>query len=162
MNRTENFITRNSRPLDFLLWLHSRGHSRRQEVLEALAAYQNEDGGFAWGIEPDNLNEFSTPMGTWKATTSLRQIDCFDREVPLVEAAVGYLLRVRRPDGHWSATDPTTNGFPHAEWWEDTGPEGRVWGINPTAAVLGYLLRAGLELAADVQQLVHRYVAGGR
>jgi hypothetical protein len=160
MDRTVCFIKRNARPLDFLLWQHSRGRDRREEVLDALAAYQNDDGGFAWGIEPDNFTEHSTPMGTWKATTVLRQIDCFDAKVTLVNSAVDCFLQTRRPDGYWDATDPETKGFPHAEWWEDTGPEDRVWGINPTAAVLGYLLRTGLDVEPDVRRLVDGYVDG--
>lgn len=160
MDMTVAFIKRNSRPLDYLLWEHGQGHARRDQVLEALSAYQNEDGGFAWGIEPDNFSRRSTPMGTWKATTILRQIDCFDRAVPLVARAVDYLNTTRRPDGYWNATDPATNEFPHAEWWEDTGPADRVWGINPTAAVLGYLLQAGLDVTRDVDELVARYLDG--
>lgn len=160
MDKTVAFIRRNSRPLDFLLWEHAQGHFRRDQVLETLAAYQNEDGGFAWAIEPDNFTECSTPMGTWKATTVLRQIDCFDRREPLVARMVDYLLTTRRRDGYWDATDPSTADFPHAEWWEDTGAGDRVWGINPTAAVLGYLLRVGVDVTRDVDDLVNRYAEG--
>lgn len=161
MEKTLAFIKRNARPLDFLLWEHAQGSPRHEQVLGVLAAYQNDDGGFAWAIEPDNFTQSSTPMGTWKATTVLRQIDCYDRAIPLVARSVDYLLATRRPDGCWAATDPSTSGFPHAEWWEDTGPADRVWGINPTAAVLGYLLRAGVDVADDVHDLVRRYMEGG-
>jgi hypothetical protein len=162
MDTTVAFILRNSRPLDLLLWEHARGRPRHDQVLEALSAYQNDDGGFAWAIEPDNFSPRSTPMGTWKATTVLRQIDCFDPGVPLVGLAVDYLAATRRPDGYWDATHPATNGFPHAEWWEDTGVEGRLWGINPTAALLGYLLRAGVDVTGDANALVNRYMNGPR
>jgi hypothetical protein len=160
MDKTVAFIMRNSRPLDFLLWEHAQGRPRRDQVLEVLATYQNDDGGFARAIEPDNFSPHSTPMGTWKATTVLRQIDCFDSGVPLVARAIDYLTATRLPDGYWSATDPATNAFPHAEWWDDTGPEHRRWGINPTAGLLGYLLRPGADVAHDVNDLVERYVDG--
>lgn len=101
-------------------------------------------------------------MGTWKATSVLRQINCFDLDVPLVARAVDYLTATRGPVGYWDATDPATNEFPHGEWWEDTGPEGRRWGINPTAELLGYLLRAGVDVTGDVNALVGRYVEGPR
>lgn len=161
MKTTVSFIQRHSRPLDYLLWEHSRGEDRRAAVLDVLAAYQNDDGGFAWAIEPDNFSEASTPIGVWKATTALRRIDCYDRDVPLVRRAVDYLRATRRADGRWAATDPATNVAPHAPWWEDRGPEQRVWGVNPTADLLGYLLRLGLDVQADAMRLIQEYVAGG-
>ena len=160
MKNTVSFIQRNSRPLDYLLWEHSRGQDRSEAVLEVLAAYQNVDGGFAWAIEPDNFSEASTPMGAWKATSVLRQIDCYDRAEPLVGRLVDYLLATRRPDGKWNATDPATNAAPHAPWWEDTEECDRVWGLNPTAAILGYLLRVGLDVRPDIQALVDAYLVG--
>lgn len=105
--------------LDFLLFEHSQGRAESRQVLAALATYQNPDGGFAWAIEPDNFTEDSTPMGTWSATTALREIGCFDRSEPLVARAVNYLLGSRRPDGFWDATAPSTAELPHAEWWTD-------------------------------------------
>jgi hypothetical protein len=161
MDPTVAFIRRNARPLELLLFEHSRGQDRREQVLTALAAYQNDDGGFGWAIEPDNFSPHSTPIGTWRATTALRELDCYDRDVPLVGRAVEHLLATRRPDGRWNATDPSTNAHPHAPWWQDTGPADRVWGLNPTAALLGYLLRAGVPVADDVTALIERYVAGG-
>lgn len=35
-----------------------------------------------------------------------------------------------------------------------------MWGLNPTAAVLGYLLRAGVDVTRDVDDLVTGYVPG--
>lgn len=160
MDNTIAFIRRNARPLDFLLFEHSYGRAEAAQVLTLLGAYQNVDGGFGWAIEPDNFSEASTPMGAWKATTVLREVGCFDRSNLLVARAVDYLLRTRRPDGFWEATAPSTADFPHAQWWQDTGPDDRVWGINPTAAILGYLLRVDADVTHDVDRLIVDYVDG--
>lgn len=156
-----SFLQRNSRPLDYLLWEHAQGRDRRDAVLGVLAAYQNEDGGFAWAIEPDNFSERSTPMGTWQATTVLRRIDCYDRSVPLLAQTIDYLLITRRPDGGWDATVPATGAYPRATWCEGTEPQAAGWCLNPTAALLGFLLRVGLDVRRDVVGLMEGYIAGG-
>lgn len=160
MDSAEAFLRRCARPLDLLLWQQAQGAERRFEVLTTLAGYQNPDGGFGHGIEPDNLSPASTPMGTWAATMALRQVDALNSAHTLVATTVEYLLATRRPNGSWPATDPSTNAHPHAPWWTDRGPEARVWGINPTAALLGFLLRVGRDVRDDISAVIADYLAG--
>ena len=52
-NRAEKFIYNNARLLERQLFaFHFKGGSREQ-VLTALSAYQNADGGFGHALEPD-------------------------------------------------------------------------------------------------------------
>lgn len=48
-------------------------------MLNALGFYQNEDGGFGNGLEADFLNPNSSPMATWAATETLREIGLTDK-----------------------------------------------------------------------------------
>jgi hypothetical protein len=48
------WVSRNARPLDFALWRYHFEGGSAEDVLRALALYQNADGGFGKGIEPDN------------------------------------------------------------------------------------------------------------
>ena len=48
--RARRFIFRNARPLDFARWRFAFEGGSREDVLAALAAYQNGDGGFGHGL----------------------------------------------------------------------------------------------------------------
>ena len=50
------FIYLNARPLDFARWRFLFENGSRENVLDILSEYQNEDGGFGGGLEPDCLN----------------------------------------------------------------------------------------------------------
>lgn len=68
------FIYRNARPVDLARWRYHFEDGNREDVLTALAAYQNADGGFGHGLEADNFNPNSNPMHTWNACEILREI----------------------------------------------------------------------------------------
>ena len=62
--QARRFVEEVARPLDRALLAYHRGEAERDEVVDALAAYQNEDGGFGHGIEPDIRLGASSPMAT--------------------------------------------------------------------------------------------------
>src|SRR5580658_768681 len=47
------FLERAARPLDVALFRYARGEGGADNALEALADFQNPDGGFGYGLEPD-------------------------------------------------------------------------------------------------------------
>ena len=53
MEQAGNFIYRNARPLDLARWQYLFEDGGRENVLNILASYQNEDGGFGHALEPD-------------------------------------------------------------------------------------------------------------
>ena len=85
--RARKFVYRNARPIDLALWKYHFENGNKDDVLTALAAYQNADGGFAHAIEPDFWNENSTPIATWAATCKLEQMGGVDRSHPIVAMA---------------------------------------------------------------------------
>lgn len=142
--RARLFIYRNARPVDLALWrFHFEGGSR-EDVLTALSAYQNPDGGFGHGLEADALNPDSSPIQTWCATTILRQIDLFDADHAVVSGILRYLDSGADFDGHcWARVIPTNNDHPHAPWWSFSPCDSVAKReYNPTAALAGFLLRA--------------------
>ncbi|MFZ3069659.1 MAG: hypothetical protein WA110_00850 [Anaerolineaceae bacterium] len=142
MTKQDHWMHLHARPLDLARWEYFLGNGSKTAVLQALAFYQNEDGGFGHALEPDNWNPNSSPIQTWKATTILREIDCFDPDLPLIKKMLDYLFR-ERPDGTWKTLIPSNNLHPHAVWWHYENEENATWGYNPTAALLGYLYRLG-------------------
>lgn len=65
--KARQFIYQNARPLELARWQVHFENGSREAVLQALQVYQNEDGGFGHGLEPDNWNPNSTPIATWAA-----------------------------------------------------------------------------------------------
>ena len=143
------FIYRNARPLDLARWTcHFEGKSR-DEVLGALAVYQNEDGGFGHALEADCWNPHSSPLQTWTATRVIREIGFEDGGHPVIRGILRYLESDRDFDGRtWANTVPTNNDYPHAPWWTYRPDQPLTY--NPTASLIGFILRF-----AD-QQLLER------
>lgn len=140
--KAERFLYQNARPLDLARWrFHFEGASAK-EVLRCLAFYQNSDGGFGHGLEPDCWNPDSSPIQTWAATELLREIGWEDREHPLVQGILRYLESGRDFDGRtWANCVPGNNGYPHAPWWHWSKTEEITY--NPTAALAGFYLAFG-------------------
>ena len=136
------FIYRNARPLDLARWQYHFEGGRKEAVLDALQHYQNSDGGFGHALEPDAWNPISTPMQTWAATEVLREIDFWDREHPLVQGTLRYLMSGRDFDGQlWYNSVRSNRDFPHAPWWEVTEDSTAGDNENPTACLAGFLIR---------------------
>lgn len=51
--KARKFIYKNARPLDLARWQYHFENGSREAVLQALQVYQNEDGGYGHGLEPD-------------------------------------------------------------------------------------------------------------
>lgn len=71
--KARKFIYRNARPLDLARWQYHFEGGRKENVIEALSAYQNEDGGFGHGLEADFWNPNSSPMATSAAAQYLSE-----------------------------------------------------------------------------------------
>lgn len=84
--KSKGFVYRNARPLDLALWKYHFENGSADEVLKILSFYQNEDGGFAYALEPDNWNTKSNPVATWAATQRLYEIEFCDKEHPIIKA----------------------------------------------------------------------------
>lgn len=143
--KSRKFIYQNARPVDLARWQYFFEGGSQEAVLTALAAYQNEDGGFGYGLEADCFNPKSAPIQTWAATEILRQIGYEDRNHPIIRGILRYLssgLDFDREQMQWMNTVPSNNDYPHAIWW--TYREGKVeYKYNPTACLAGFFLKYG-------------------
>ena len=115
------------------------------DVSNALKGFQNPDGGFGRGIEPDYALELSSPLATSVGLGAISR-HCQD-DVPsqMIEKAVRYLKKTfNTQQQRWYAVPAEVNDSPHAPWWHfNTDTRMSVidysWG-NPTAEIIGYLL----------------------
>lgn len=140
--KSNQFIYGNARPLDLARWQYHFEKGTKEAVLEALSAYQNEDGGFGHALEADCFNPNSSPIQTWAATEILREINFEDREHPVIQGIVKYLssgLDFDRKRNQWMNVVPSNNDYPHAIWW--TYKDDGEFKYNPTACLAGFALK---------------------
>jgi len=111
--------------------------------VNALAAYRNADGGFGAALEPDKRDPASQPVDAQFALETMDTVGAFDRAMAL--KACDWLATVSTQEGGVPFALPSVNDFPHAPWWDcEANPPAN---LNPTAAILGMLLKHRVEHA---------------
>ncbi|MBQ6804872.1 MAG: hypothetical protein IJP04_09480 [Clostridia bacterium] len=136
-----DFIYRFARALDVARFQYHFEHGSAENVLRALAAYQNEDGGLGHGLDADCWNPNSSPIGTNPATQILREINA-PKDHPIVQGIIRYLLSGADFDGKcWFNVVPTNDDYPCAPWWRMGSVSTCHADYNPGASLAGFLLR---------------------
>ena len=163
LDRARRFIAAHGRPLDAALIRHALDEGPAADVLTALAPYQNDDGGFGHGLEPDLRTPASTAIATSVGLQILRRIQAPD-DHPMIAAAIAYLLAtLDRDQGVWPIIGPRIDEAPHAPWWHhgpDLAAEWNGFRFNPTAELLGALIdHAPLVPAAVLESVEARMIA---
>ena len=138
---------------------HFEGGSK-DDVLVELTAYQNLDGGFGNGIEPDFRLKASSPMATSVGLQYYIAADG-DPESDIVKATIEYLVSTyNSEEEYWPSTFTDVNNEPHAPWWhveKIASPTTENW-ANPSAEIAGYLNRYSSCVPADFLAKVNRRV----
>jgi hypothetical protein len=157
------FILRHGRPLERGRFRHAFEGAPAAEVLGALTAYANADGGFGRALEPDLRAPESSALATSMAFQIVRELNEPMRH-PMIDAAVAYLVQTYdRALRFWRIVPRSAQTSPHAPWWSE--PPDRTdaqmlasWGMNPTAELVGYLhehaATVPTELLADTTAAV--------
>lgn len=126
-----------SLPYAVIRYLWFDGSSR--DVVEALATYQNEDGGFGNRLEPDIHASASNPFAARIAMQLLRVVPEAETE-QLRERLAVWLINHQHDDGDWHFSEDVKGDFmqPWFAAWEFPA-------INPACCVAG--LAQTLDLA---------------
>src|ERR1700677_1640572 len=133
------FVDEHARPLDAALLRHGLGEGPSEAALVALIAFQNGDGGFGHGLEPDMRSPASTAIATSIGMRLLARIGA-PAHHPTVVGAIEWLADAMDAEGGvWPIVGPDVALAPHAPWW--TWSEGLAanWNgfrFNPTAEIL--------------------------
>ncbi len=141
--KARGFIYRNARPVDLARWRYHFEGGAREDVLTALAAFQNADGGFGHALEADSFNPNSCPIQTWNACEILREIGFEDGSHPIIQGILRYLdsgADFSEQHNRWLNTVKSNNDYPHAIWWNYSEKE-EAPSYNPTAYLAGFILR---------------------
>lgn len=153
LDRARLFVAAKGRLLDAVLLQYALGEGSASDALVALAPYQNDDGGFGHGLEPDLRTPASTAIATATALQILRRVQA-PADHPLVQDVVDYLVAtVDRAQGVWPIIGPEVDEAPHAPWWS-FGPDlAATWNgfrFNPTAGLLAGLIDYAPLVPADL------------
>jgi hypothetical protein len=136
-----NWMYRNARPLEIARWRYHFEQGSVDEVLEAIAVYQNEDGGFGHALEADAWNPNSSPIQTFHAIEMLKEINFTDEKHPVIQGILSYLDSGSDFNGMvWNNVIATNNSYPHAPWWHSDSESTCHRDYNPTAGLVGFAL----------------------
>ena len=136
------FLQREGRLLERRLYAALFEQAAPEGVVDALRGYQNPDGGFGHGLEPDKRCPASLPIDVLVAFETLVATGTTDEL--MVRRGCDYLAAVAEESGAVPLAFPIIEGYPRAEHWTD-------WtyapGLFPTAGLAGVLWRLAVEHA---------------
>lgn len=146
------YVKTHGRHLEALL-LESITKSNHTEIIQALETYQNEDGGFGHGLEPDSLLPLSTAVDTEFAIIMLSQVGIVHEDMN--KKIIDYLENTYdKALGFWPISRPEINDYPRAVWWNyDTNES--FGKLNPTATFIGFLYQYAPNTIIDVNSHIN-------
>ncbi|MFF1823238.1 hypothetical protein ACFVWG_38415 [Kribbella sp. NPDC058245] len=109
-------------------------------VVDALRGYQNADGGFGHGLEPDKRCPDSLGLDVETAFDILLAAGA--RDEVMIRRAVDWLASVATPDGAVSLAAPVIESYPRAEHMSEWTYQPS---LNPTAGLVGRLHKLDVE-----------------
>jgi len=141
LDKAAEFLWRDARIVERRLFLNRFHGAPAEGVVNALRAFQNEDGGFGHALEADLRGPHSQPIHVDMAFRILHESGALIPE--MVARACSYLESVTPASGGVPAIFPTVEGYPRAEHWQ-----WQNWpaeSLNPTAMLAGLLhaMRSG-------------------
>ena len=116
LTETKEYIFKNGRLLERKLFEYFFENGTKQGCINALRAYQNADGGFGNGIEPDILCPDSTAIG---AETALYICDLLESQTRIINAVATWVKTNQNEDGFIVHPPPAMTNYPHHPWWEN-------------------------------------------
>ncbi|MEV5960317.1 hypothetical protein AB0L70_01055 [Kribbella sp. NPDC051952] len=135
-----DFVRRDARLVERRLFATLFEDADAQGVVDALRGYQNADGGFGHGLEPDKRCPDSLPLDVEVAFDTLLAAGTQDET--MIRRAADWLGQIANADGAVPLCGPAVEGYPRAEHISEWTYQPS---INPTAGLVGRLQKFGIE-----------------
>jgi len=151
LKQAETFLGTQARPLEQALFAAFLRGAPADWALGELAAFQNSDGGFGHGLEPDLQISGSSILATTVALQHLRALDV-NADHPLALGATRFLVNTY--DGSamaWPFVPPQVDDAPHAPWWQ-YNPDLSQYLANPRAEIVGFLFDYSELVPAEMRE----------
>jgi hypothetical protein len=124
LDAAARFVAMNGRALDWRRMRHLLGAVTTEQVLTALDAYRNPDGGYGWALEPDLRSVTSQPVAAMHALEVLAEVGDTSSRTPrlfdwlaghaLGDGGIPFALPFADIDGsapHWTTADPDASSL---------------------------------------------------
>jgi hypothetical protein len=138
--RAREFVRRDGRLVERRLFATLFEGADPTGVVAALRGYQNADGGFGHGLEPDKRCPDSLATDGEAALQNLIAAGAVDDD--LVRRLCDWLQTAAAPDGSVPLASAVMEPYPRAEHWTDWTYQP---GLNPTAGLAGLLHALGVD-----------------
>jgi hypothetical protein len=142
LNAAVSFVATHARTLEWRRLHHMLGEASPADVLAALDAYRNPDGGYGWALEPDLRSVTSQPVAAMHALEVLAELR--DASSPRAPQLCDWLADHTLADG----------GVPFSLPYSDTTGSASHW-INADATVSS--LQMTTQLAAQAHRLARHH-----
>jgi hypothetical protein len=138
--RAREFVRRDGRLVERRLFATLFEGADPAGVVDTLRGYQNADGGFGHGLEPDKRCPDSLAIDGEAALQNLVAAGTLDAE--MVRRLGDWLQSAAAPDGSVALASAVMEPYPRAEHWTDWTYQP---GLNPTAGLAGLLYALEVE-----------------
>lgn len=133
---------------------------RLQEIVDELKTFQNSDGGFGHGLEPDVQLPLSSVVCTDMAVSVLDEVVEDDFKEELIARIVTFYENsfIEEKEG-WELVPKEVDQYPHAIWWNYESVDTFSYG-NPNPEIIGFLYKNKRYLKKlDIDDLIQKMVA---
>ena len=162
LEESRKYLKNNCRKLEVVRFEYLFNNGDLEKVLEELKGFQNSDGGFGNGLEPDSTHPQSSVLASTIALQIISEGNIVDSVMVgnLVEYLENSYVAERKG---WLAMTEDVNNYPHAIWWNWDNNKKQTsidehWG-NPTAEVVGYLYKYRQFLRSlDINELLENTI----
>lgn len=142
----EHVLYNKSRDIDVAIYNALQDPMYKDFVLDSLMLYITKDGGIGNALHIDNYNPNASVYQTYEALRILSALE-FDKTcenelyAQLLNKIGNYLFnRCSIEDGLWNPLAETNDQYAHSEEFSYMKNPFSIWGVHPTAAILGYIL----------------------
>ncbi|MBI9009897.1 MAG: hypothetical protein JEZ05_07685 [Tenericutes bacterium] len=131
-------IEENGRMIDYYSLVNLFDY-KQSDLMEELKKYQNPDGGFGHGLEPDTMLPSSSVVCTNEAIHFLNEIEDSKIKENVIRDIVKFFESkyIKEIEG-WELVPKDVDNYPHAIWWDYSKVKDFTYG-NPNPQIIGFL-----------------------
>jgi hypothetical protein len=138
IEKIENWIYKNARPLEAAKWNLLWGKGSTDDLLNEMLKYQNSDGGFGNGFESDILIPQSSAIASAEAIFTAFDFG-LDMKANWFENLLNYFMKTKQDTpSYWEALPRQIEDYPRPPWWNYT-PDTKFT-PNPCAVIAAAML----------------------